>query len=141
MIEDPYRDSMIGPEMRDRVIYFAHPLGATTLEGVQANAARAKRWYRWIIDNFPNVTPIAPWLLTVEVLDDFNPEHRARGMRMNKTIIVRCDEFWMGGGRISNGMGDELKIAEGARKRVFDLTWLGEEPPVEVPDRVRDLVG
>lgn len=129
------------PDMRDRLIYFAHPLGASTPEGVRANRARALRWVRWIYDNFPYVTVVADWLVTVEVLDDFNPEHRARGMKMNKAIILRSDEFWMCGGRVSNGMGDELKIASDANKRVFDLTWLGEEPPTSMPDRVRDLVG
>jgi hypothetical protein len=122
-----------------RIVYMAHPLGAPTPEGVQANIARAKRWYRWIVDNFEDVAPIAPWLLTVETLDDFNPAHRAHGMEMNRFIIPRCDEFWMVGGRISTGMAGEHEIAMQAL-RIFDLTWLGEEPPAEVPEKVRALL-
>jgi len=123
-----------------RIVYMAHPLGASTPEGVQANIARAKRWYRWIVDNFPNVAPVAPWLLTVEVLDDFNPEHRKHGMKMNKAIIPLLHEFWMVGGRVSNGMSDESITAIEAKRRIFDLTWLGDEPPVDVPEKVKALV-
>ena len=123
-----------------KVIYLAHPLGAATPEGVEANKARAKRWIRWVYDNFKDVAVVADWLLTCDVLDDFNPEHRAHGMRMNKEIIPRCDEFWMFGGRVSNGMQDESVTAIAAQRRIFDLTWLGEEPPAVVPEKVWALV-
>lgn len=123
-----------------RVIYLAHPLGASTKEGVAANIAKAKRWIRWVYDNFPDIAVVADWLITCEVLDDFNPEHRAHGMKMNKAIIPLTHEFWMVGGRISNGMSDESIVAIDARRRIFDLTWLGDEPPVGVPEKVRALV-
>ena len=123
-----------------RVIYFAHPLGAPTKEGVAANIAKAKRWVRWIYDNFKNVAVVADWLITCEVLDDHNPEHRAHGMRMNTALIPLCGEFWMVGGRISTGMGAEHGLALEHTRKVFDLTWLGEEPPVDVPEKVRVLL-
>jgi hypothetical protein len=123
-----------------RVIYLAHPVGAPTPEGVHANLAKARRWIRWIYDNFPNVAVVADWLITCEVLDDFDPEHRAHGMKMNKAVIPRCDEFWMVGGRISTGMVAEQGIAIEHNRRIFDLTWLGEEPLAEVPDRLRELI-
>lgn len=123
-----------------RVIYLAHPLGALTPEGVEANKARARRWIRWVYDNFPNVAVVADWLITCDVLDDFNPEHRKHGMKMNKAIIPLLHEFWMVGGRVSNGMSDESIVAIAADRRIIDLTWLGDEPPAEVPERVRALV-
>lgn len=123
-----------------KVIYLAHPLGAATPEGVEANKARARRWIRWVYDNFKDVAVVADWLITCDVLDDFNPEHRAHGMTMNAAIIPRCDEFWMVGGRVSNGMNDESGVADRARRRIYDLTWLGEEPPAEVPEKVRALI-
>jgi hypothetical protein len=123
-----------------RVIYLAHPLGAATPEGVEANKARTRRWIRWVYDNFKDVAVVADWLITCDVLDDFNPEHRAHGMKMNKAIIPLLHEFWMVGGRVSNGMRDESLTAIDAERRIFDLTWLGEEPPGEVDDRVKALV-
>jgi hypothetical protein len=131
---------MTTPSEITRTIYLAHPLGAPTPEGVEANKARARRWVRWIYDNFENVAVVADWLITVDVLDDFNPEHRARGMRMNKVILVRCDEFWMVGGRESSGMADEHVVAAETNRRVFDLTWLGDEPPATVPETVKVLL-
>jgi hypothetical protein len=123
-----------------RVIYLAHPLGAPTPEGVEANKARARRWIRWIYDHFKNVAVVADWLITCDVLDDFKPEHRAHGMNMNRAIIPRCDEFWMVGGRVSTGMANEEGVAMEHSRKIFDLTWLGEEPPVEVPEKVWALV-
>lgn len=123
-----------------RVVYLAHPLGAPTPEGVEANKARARRWIRWIYDNFKNVAVVADWLLTCDVLDDFRPEHRAHGMAMNKAILPLCREFWMVGGRISQGMSVEQRLADEHGLRIFNLTWLGDEPPLEVPERVRALV-
>lgn len=131
-----------------RVIYLAHPLGAPTKEGVEANKARARRWIRWVYDNFKDVAVVADWLITCDVLDDFNPEHRAHGMKMNKAMIPRCDEFWMTGGRISSGMKDELDLVtdiitsptNGPLHRVIDLTPLGDEPPSEVSEEVKALV-
>jgi hypothetical protein len=122
-------------------VYLAHPLGAPTREGVEANKARARRWIRWVYDNFKDVAVVADWLITCDVLDDFNPEHRAHGMKMNKAIIPRCDEFWMFGGRVSNGMQDESITAIDSQRRIFDLTWLGEEPPIGVPEKVAVLCG
>jgi hypothetical protein len=36
-------------------------------------------------------------------------------------------------------MATELESAKEHDLRVYDLTWLGEEPPVEIPERVMDL--
>lgn len=130
-----------------RIVYLAHPLGAPTKEGVEANKARARRWIRWVYDNVKDVAIVADWLITVDVLDDFNPEHRAHGMKMNKALIPVCDEFWMVGGRISSGMHDERIVAYGTEggvadnhvRRVLDLTMWGDEPP-EISAHLQDLL-
>jgi len=123
-----------------KAVYLAHPLGAATPDGVEANKARARRWIRWIYDHFPNVAVVADWLITCDVLDDFRPEHRAHGMKMNRVIIPLCREFWMVGGRISSGMNSEQYTADEHGLRIVDLTFLGEEPPHEVPEAVLRLV-
>ena len=51
-----------------RLIYLAHPYASDPIN----NLARAKRWYKWIIDNHPDVCVIAPWLTEV-MKDDFTP--------------------------------------------------------------------
>jgi hypothetical protein len=111
-----------------RVIYLAHPVGAATPDGIKANLARAKRWYRWIAKSF-NVSIVADWLTICEVLDDANQADRDHGLDMDIAAIERCDELWLVGGRISNGMGLERDAAEDFNLRIVDLTFLGEEPP------------
>jgi len=118
-----------------RTIYLAHPVSGD----VPGNLARTRRWIRWIYDHFPDVAVVADWILTCEVLDDSNPIHRARGLGMDKAVIALCDEFWMVGGRVSTGMGIEKEAAERSNLRVVDLTFLGEEPPAELPAEVAAL--
>lgn len=114
-----------------RIIYLAHPLSGN----IAGNIQRAKRWYRWAVTNF-EVAVIADWVITAEVLDDTNPGHRAQGIAMDVELIRVADEYWMVGGRISNGMREEEKAAYAANAKVRDLTWLGEEPPVVLPERL-----
>src|SRR3990170_7868143 len=96
-----------------RTVYVAHPVGAPTQEEVDANIARAKRWYRWLCDTQPDCAFVANWIVDVEVYHgaDTNmipghPEHEARlrGLDRDDAVIAACDEFWMVGGRVSGGM-------------------------------------
>lgn len=123
-----------------RVIYMAHPVGAPTPEGVKANLARAKRWYRWIAKNF-NVSVVADWITGCEVFNDANQANRDHGLDMDIATIERCDELFLVGGRISTGMGLERDAAEDFNLRVVDLTWLGEEPPDLIAPEVLNLIG
>jgi len=118
-----------------KVVYLAHPVSGD----VAANLARARRWLRWIYDNF-DVAVVADWIVCCEVLDDSNPAHRAHGLAMDRTLVEICDEFWTVGGRVSTGMQSEERIALAANVIVRDLTWLGEEPPVELPQRLRGML-
>jgi hypothetical protein len=118
-----------------KVIYLAHPVSGD----VTGNLARARRWLRWIYDNF-DVAVIADWVLTCEVLDDSRPAHRAHGLAMDRALVEICDEFWMVGGRVSGGMQTEREMALGANVIVRNLTWLGEEPPAEMPEQLREAL-
>jgi hypothetical protein len=123
-----------------RVIYLAHPVGAATPEGIQANLERAKRWYRWIVKNF-NVSVVADWITCCSVFDDASAADRNHGLDMDIAAIERCDELFLVGGRISQGMGDERDAAEDFNLRIVDLTFLGEEPPDLVSAEIMNLIG
>jgi hypothetical protein len=124
-----------------RVIYMAHPLaGDVNDPGVRlANLAKAKRWYLWIVRNFPDAAIIADWIISCEVLDDANPENRKQGMRMNTALLPLCAEIWLVGGFQSKGMTDERVKMEQLTRRIVDLLFLGSEPPETVTDEVRAL--
>jgi hypothetical protein len=120
------------PMQIDTIIYMAHPVGAPTPQGLQDNLTRAKKWVRWIFDHYPNTAVLANWLYECEVLDDFNPEHRKLGLQHDFAILRRCDELWLVGGRVSNGMMAERQAAWNAGIPVRDLTPLGDWPPARV---------
>ena len=107
-----------------KTVYIAHPF-----QGDPENLARARRWLLWIYRNYPHISPVANWILTIEILDDKNLSDRRHGMRCNRSILMACDEFWMVGGRISNGMREEWLMAIEHGVVVHDLTSLGAEPP------------
>lgn len=109
-----------------RVVYIAAPLTAPTRELVQQNRARAMRWCAWAVAQ--GVAPVADWIILTGVLEE-TPENRELGLRIDCTLIERCDELWQVGGRISAGMAIEAAHAYAHGKRVVDFTHLGEEPP------------
>lgn len=109
------------------VIYLAAPAGAPTKTEHGRNIARAKRWLSWAARQ--GYAVIADWIIYCEVWDDFNAEDRAQGLAHDDAMIRRCDEFWMVGGRISEGMARGKATAEACGIPIVDLTRLGKEPP------------
>jgi hypothetical protein len=116
------------------LVYMAAPVGAPTPAEVDANVARAVRWFSFLLDAEPDVAIIAPWLAALlgRVQHDHDPAHRARGLRDNIAAARRCDGIALVGGRISSGMGDELNAVRVERGWVCDLTDYGPEPPVSL---------
>lgn len=111
------------------VLYVAHPVGAATVEGIQANVARAKRWLRWLCDHDTRHAFSMPWLPYVEALDDSNPDDRKRGLRDQREMTKRHDGIVLVGGRLSSGMSGELTEMRDRGRPCVDLLHLGEEPP------------
>lgn len=111
-----------------KLIYMAHPAGAPTEDEHRAHLKRARRWFNWIACH-PDVAVVADWILYCEVWSDFDPIRRAKGLDADDAHILRCDEVWLVGGRISAGMRRASEVAVAAGIHVRDLTGLGTEPP------------
>lgn len=111
------------------VLYVAAPVGAGSISEVCANVSRAQIWLSWLIDNEPGHAFAMPWLGYVNVLDDQNPEHRARGLRDSCSMAALCDGLVLVGGRISGGMQAEIDAVMLAGGVVYDLTGIGQMPP------------
>ena len=79
------------------------------------------------------VAVVADWLIYCELLDDHDPLDRAFGLACDEATVKRCDEIWLVGGALSSGMRHERDIASVAGLRIVDLTFLGAEPPFELP--------
>lgn len=130
------------------IVYLAHPLGGDT----DRNAARARRWLRWLMDCEPDIAFCCPWLPYVDVgrpeektgsgaVDpDSLPEYRARCLRDDIEIAGRCDGIVFVGGRVSPGMQMEADAVQEAGGWIVNLTDLGEEPPPPMSRPVRSQI-
>lgn len=99
-----------------KVVYMAHPYS-----GSAANLARARVWYEHFMRTY-DVAIIADWIITSEVLNDADPEDRARGIVADLTLIKLCDEVWLCGPNVSPGMRAEAEAACTAGVTVRDFT-------------------
>ena len=88
------------------VVYIAHPVSGD----VETNLAAAARWVRWAAVHM-GVAPVAPYIEMCAAMDDSDPEERAIGMRADHAILAKCDEVWLCGDRISEGMIGERDLA------------------------------
>lgn len=112
-----------------RVFYVAHPVGDDHVE----NAARARRWFVWLLGRYPDDALCMSWLPYVELTDDRDPESRRRGMEDDLAVLARCDGLILVGGILSPGMSYELALAQRLGLTVIDLLSLGAEPPEVAP--------
>jgi hypothetical protein len=117
-----------------KAVYIAHPLSAPTREGIEANRQNAARWVGWLAREF-HIAPVADWIVLTGQWEE-TAENRALGLSIDCELVARCDEMWMVGGRVSDGMLIEAKHA----KVVRDLTRFGYEAPVVSDTYVRAAV-
>jgi hypothetical protein len=118
-----------------KVVYVAHPLGSGADR--EANRARAARWAVWAAEQ--GVAPVADWILIAGAWRE-SEEARARGLAIDCALVARCDEIWLVGGRISEGMRVEANAALAAGAGLRDLTELGEEPPASFDRSILESV-
>lgn len=57
-------------------------------------------------------TPVTPHAFYAEYLDDEKPSERAQGLAAGISLLRRCDEVWIFGDRISEGMAAEIREAQ-----------------------------
>jgi len=53
--------------------------------------------------------PIAPHVYFSQFMDDLNPEDRRKALKMNKKLLEFCDELWIFGDEITEGMKKEIE--------------------------------
>ena len=115
------------------VWYMCHPVrGDGSVAAAAANIARAKRWYTFLSEVWPDVALNANWMIEVEVRrheQEQDAPARVLGLRRDAAVVRRMDAVVLVGGTISTGMRCEIEAAESAGIPIIDLTWLGSEPP------------
>ena len=85
-----------------KLIYVCAPYSGA----VEKNVNRAKEYARRILEFEPDATPIVPHLMFEDIFDE--DKQRAEVMEACKAVLSRCDELWVFGLRISQGMAEEV---------------------------------
>ena len=90
---------------------------------VERNIKRAQEFCRFAVTH--NAIPFAPHLLFPQFMDDDSLRERELAMQFNKILQGKCDEVWVLGSYLSEGMRRELALASKRHQviRWFDMNF------------------
>jgi hypothetical protein len=91
-----------------KLVFIAHPVRGD----VAGNLEKVKQLVRKASLYYSEITPIAPYYLYCNALDDNDEHEREFGMIQSRFVLTKCDELWLCGDRISKGMKEEIKTAK-----------------------------
>lgn len=83
---------------------------------VALNVNNTRIYCKYAVDN--KCIPIAPHLLFPQFMNDEEPTDRELAMFMNMVLLSKCEELWVFGNTISQGMGQEIAKAEKRRMKI-----------------------
>lgn len=89
---------------------------------IEMNIKKARTFCRFAIEK--NYIPLAPHLLFPQFMDDDDSKERELAMFMNMVLLGKCNELWVFGSTISNGMAQEI---EKAKKRKQLIRYFNEK--------------
>lgn len=88
------------------LVYIASPFAGDT----ERNTERARGYCRFVVSK--GCIPLAPHLLYPQFMDDCDREQREFGLRFALVLLTKCDELWVFGDKISEGMSREIAKAK-----------------------------
>lgn len=105
------------------LVYIASPFAGD----IERNVSKARGYCRFAVSK--GFIPLAPHLHYPQFMDDGDKTQRDLGIRFALILLGKCDELWVFGGRISDGMARE--IAKAKRRGMPIRYWSGkcEEVP------------
>ncbi|MBD3249440.1 hypothetical protein GF336_05325 [Candidatus Woesearchaeota archaeon] len=94
-----------------KIIYIAHQISGN----IEENIKSVLSIQREIHTKNKDIVPIAPYLNSLQYLDDNVPEERELGILADKLYFEKrfIDETWIAGPKISFGMKEEIKLSFG----------------------------
>ena len=110
-----------------KLIYLAHPVSPYGDRTLEMNLQQAEAWLRWAILT-KDVYAIAPYIGMCYALDEDDPQHRLKGLEIDMEVLGRCDELWLCGEKITEGMKVERSYAGSCGIDSRDFT--GERWPI-----------
>ncbi|MEM5767718.1 MAG: DUF4406 domain-containing protein [Bacillota bacterium] len=94
---------------------------------VEYNINRARGYCRLAVSK--GYIPLAPHLHYPQFMDDDDREQRQLGLFFALVLLGKCDEMWVFGSRISEGMAREIDAAERRGILIRRFNDKGEEEP------------
>lgn len=91
------------------LVYICSPFSGD----VRGNTEAARKYSRFAVN--AGYIPVTPHLLYPQFLDDNLKEERELGLLFGKVLLDKCDQIWVCGNTVSDGMKAEIERAE--RKR------------------------
>lgn len=106
------------------IVYICSPFAGD----VETNVLNARRYCRFAVTR--GVIPIAVHLLYPQFMNDKDPKERELAIFFGNAILSKCQEVWVFGEKLSEGMKEEIKRAKWKHYRIrfFDseLKEVGE---------------
>jgi hypothetical protein len=107
-----------------KFIYISSPYRADTPEDTEQNKqvalAACEEAYRFGLLTGNKIIPLTP-ITNFPYLNNDKPEEREQAFRMGITLMSNCDELWIAGDRISEGMRSEIRAAHRLGKPVYSM--------------------
>ena len=105
------------PEEFRQLVYICSPYRGNEIKNIE----NARRYCRFAIDN--KAIPMAPHLLYPQFMDDSNPQERYLAIHtINYVLVGKCQEMWIFGDYISEGMAREIALVERRRMKIRYFT-------------------
>lgn len=88
------------------------------------------------------VIPLAPHTIFTQFLNDTIPEQRQKGLKMGLELLKRCDELWVCGNVISEGMKDEIEEARQSHiptRYIKESDLIQNQRPPDMEEKIQDI--
>ena len=98
-----------------RKVYVCAPLGGN----VESNLKKVRTYTEYALRC--GTAPVVPHFYA-ECLDDNNPKDREVGLAAGMSLLWLCDEVWVFGDTVTDGMRAELKFGKNLNIRIRYIT-------------------
>ena len=92
-----------------KIIYICSPLKGNIVSNIQ----KAREYCKVVLND--GFIPYAPHVSFDGILDDNNPQERETALRIGVEMVKRCNELWVFGNVISEGMKKEIETASATK--------------------------
>ena len=92
-------------------VYICAPLGGN----ISANLQKAERYAKYAL--ICGTAPVVPHFYAL-CLDDTNPKERQIGMAAGLSLLWFCDELWVCGDTVTEGMKSEINFCKNLNIRI-----------------------